>query len=365
MMASILDEEPLRLSRKSRIFSHGVYTHYPFQANTFGLPREVVAECLTGFVRARERGQRDRKMPKSFAEFIDCHFGEGIARHFMTPYNTKLWNVSPKQITAGWCKRFVPIPTVEEVVSGALGLPQEEMGYNAHFFYPRTGIGELPIGLARRVKNVEFQTSIAKIDFRRKRLFVKGEWAPYKSLINTIPLRDLLQLLEKPPARIAEAIALLQCKGLRYVDVALKTPALNDYHWSYVPEQKYPFYRVGCYSNFSPCMAPPGQSNYYVELAARGRIRLDELGPRIVSGLQDMGIVNDPRDVLFMHPRYIKHAYVIYDMNYEKHVPSILSWLEQQDIFSAGRYARWEYSSMEDAILQGIIAADKAKEVSE
>ena len=49
----LLDEAPFRIERKSRIFSHGVYTHYPFQANTFGLPREVVAECLSKFVEAR------------------------------------------------------------------------------------------------------------------------------------------------------------------------------------------------------------------------------------------------------------------------------------------------------------------------
>ena len=40
-----------------------------------------------------------------------------------------------------------------------------------------------------------------------------------------------------------------------YLDVALSEPCGKPLHWVYVPEAKYPFYRVGCYSHFSPAMA--------------------------------------------------------------------------------------------------------------
>src|SRR5262245_17207551 len=35
----------LEIERRSRIWSNGVYTRYPFQANTFGLPAAVAYEC--------------------------------------------------------------------------------------------------------------------------------------------------------------------------------------------------------------------------------------------------------------------------------------------------------------------------------
>src|SRR6058998_1770337 len=44
-----------RHERRALIFSKGVYTPYPFQANLHGLPIEVVKECLTGFVEAMVR----------------------------------------------------------------------------------------------------------------------------------------------------------------------------------------------------------------------------------------------------------------------------------------------------------------------
>jgi protoporphyrinogen oxidase len=362
MVNSLLDEPPLELARESRIFSQGVYTQYPFQANTYGLPPETVAECLTGFIAAVQRKGASKPAAETFEEFILAHFGEGIARHFMIPYNHKLWGVHPREITSAWCQRFVPVPSAEEVVAGAVGLAQDRMGYNASFLYPRTGIAELPEALARKVGGAELGSAPRAIDHRRRRIRLGGEWLPYRALISTIPLKNLVGLLVEPPQRIARAAELLRCTGLRYLDVALDRECGTPYHWSYVPERKYPFYRVGCYSNFSSRMAPRGKANLYVELAARGPVKLDRTLPRVAAGLAEMGIIERPADIAFARPRFLAHAYVVYDKHYQRNVPRLLAWLEERGILCAGRYARWEYAAMEDALVQGLDAADRAKE---
>ena len=38
----------LKITRKSRVWSHGVYTQYPYQANTYGLPPNVIKSCVWG-----------------------------------------------------------------------------------------------------------------------------------------------------------------------------------------------------------------------------------------------------------------------------------------------------------------------------
>ena len=53
LVADLLGSELTIQQRRARVFSHGVYTPYPYQANTHGLPPEVAAECLMGFVKAR------------------------------------------------------------------------------------------------------------------------------------------------------------------------------------------------------------------------------------------------------------------------------------------------------------------------
>ncbi|MCP4599679.1 MAG: NAD(P)-binding protein [Proteobacteria bacterium] len=363
LVKSLLDEPPLEIERKSRIFSHGVYTHYPFQANTYGLPGEVVAECLSGFIRAIAQGGGVDVRAATFEEFILRHFGSGIAKHFMIPYNTKLWGVHPREITSEWCRRFVPIPKIEEVAAGAVGLTQEKMGYNARFLYPRTGIEELPNAFARKVGSIEYRTVPKAIDHKRHRMHISGEWVDYQTVVSTIPLKSLVKLLVDPPKRILSAAQRLRCSSLRYLDVALDCPAGTDYHWTYVPERKYPFYRVGCYSNFSQRMAPPNKSNLYVELASRSPINLNKLMPRVSEGLIEMGIISNANQIVFARPRHLSHAYVVYDTHWDKAVPMLLSWLEKQRIFCAGRYARWEYSSMEDALIQGFGAAQKIKDL--
>src|SRR5687768_14443530 len=49
---SWIGDDWLEIERRSRIWSNGVYTRYPFQANTFGLPPQVAKECLLGFLEA-------------------------------------------------------------------------------------------------------------------------------------------------------------------------------------------------------------------------------------------------------------------------------------------------------------------------
>jgi hypothetical protein len=49
----------------------------------------------------------------------------------------------------------------------------------------------------------------------------------------------------------------------------------------------------------------------------------------------------------------IKHAYVIYDLFRYQHLSHIIQFLRSQQIYPIGRYGFWEYTTMEEAILQG------------
>src|SRR5712692_3580743 len=130
------------IQRRAAIFSRGVFTRFPYQVNTQGLPPEVIAENLVEFIEAQygEKGRELRERePRNFEEFILRHLGAGFAKNFMIPYNRKLWTVPPSELSAAWCGRFVPKPTLKEVVEGALGIGTDSIGYNASFLYPKQG----------------------------------------------------------------------------------------------------------------------------------------------------------------------------------------------------------------------------------
>ena len=355
LVLDVLGDDVRFVDRKSEVFSHGVYTRYPFQANTFGLPPDVAYECVKGFVDAHFAGPRPK--PENFEEYCVQTFGEGIARHFMVPYNARLWGVSPSEITAEWCARFVPVPTLAEVLAGAVGVRGPEVGYNARFVYPRSGIGALPEGLARRLPPVELGRAPLRLDCTRKEAHFAEEVISYGRLISTVPLDALGQLMVDPPPDARAAFSRLRCTSLCYLDLAVNGELGRDFHWIYVPEAKFPFYRIGAYSSFSSDVAPPGMSSLYVELASRDVVSAESVLPEIIAGLTEMGIVAGPSAIRFARLRRLRHAYVIFDHAYFDALAVLRPFLERASVLSVGRYGGWNYSSMEDALLFGRAAA--------
>ena len=136
-------------------------------------------------------------------------------------------------------------------------------------------------------------------------------------------------------------------------------PAGKDYHWIYVPEERFPFFRVGVYSNVVPSMAPRGGGSFYVELTDRERApSIDD----VVAGLVEIGAVAQASDVRFCDVRDVEHAYVVFDDAHESATATIHAWLSGHGIRSCGRYGAWTYNSMEDCILEGMAAARWVKE---
>jgi protoporphyrinogen oxidase len=356
-----LEGDVREITRRSVVWSNGVYTRYPFQANTFGLPPAVAYECVAGFIAAHFATNKPE--PRNFEEFCLAHFGEGITRHFMAPYNSRLWGVPPSEITSAWCQRFVPLPKLEDVIAGAVGVVKNELGYNQTFLYPRLGIGELPKAMFRRTSHVELGRAPTAIDLARRTLELAGERVEFDVLVSSVPLPVLIGLCRDAPPEVHAAAAKLRATHLHYLDVALEAPPRTDFHWAYVPEAKYPFYRVGCYSHFSADLAPPGKASLYVELADRAEPELARVLPEVVSGLVEMGVLTGPEHVRFARARRIDYAYVIFDHAYYDALSVIEPFLAEARIVSDGRYGRWTYCSMEDALLMGRRSARRALEL--
>src|SRR2546422_348605 len=115
----------LEVQRRARIYSEGVWTTFPYQFHLHGLPARTISDCVLGFIDATlgPEGEELRSRPlANAAEFILRHLGEGIARHFMFPYNEKLYTVACEHLSPEWGGRFIPRPSLEDVVNGAAGL---------------------------------------------------------------------------------------------------------------------------------------------------------------------------------------------------------------------------------------------------
>jgi protoporphyrinogen oxidase len=137
-------------------------------------------ECVLGFVQAAANGHRDGAISSvsestlefhNFEEWIYSTLGSGIAKHFMLPYNEKLWTVPPKELSCEWMGRFVPGTSLEQILDGALSDHSRNIGYNASFGYPlKGGIEALPRAFGKSLKNVHPGFEVSKLDLGARRV---------------------------------------------------------------------------------------------------------------------------------------------------------------------------------------------------
>ncbi len=351
------------VERKAAIRTHGVTLPFPFQANLHGLPSQVVADCLVGFVESIPVPTPDDPAT-SFEEWSLAVFGRGISDAFMLPYNCKLFRREPAEMTADWVSWAVPKPTLEEVVRGALGIENTGMGYNPTFRYPaRGGIGVLPAALAQRVPHMRLGRRAKEVDLERRTVqFSDGEKLDYERLVVTIPLPQFLGMLRGGDEDWSSHAERLDWSVVACLNLGVDRADIADgAHWFYMPDDDVPFYRVGFPSNFSSSVAPAGKSSMYVEFGLR---RDESFEPQAleraaIAALKHQRILDPSDEIQVSAWNRIDPGYVIFDRARQEVMSRVVPRLEELGVHLIGRYGAWTYSYMERALLDGAELADR------
>jgi protoporphyrinogen oxidase len=351
------------VTRVARIRSMGAELPFPYQANLHGLPKEFVAEALVGFVESLSKDVPDDPRA-SFREWADAVFGPGIARGFMYNYNRKLFRREPEDMTADWVSWAVPKPNLAEVVSGALGLANEGMGYNSTFRYPRVGgIEVVPNAFAQRMTRLRCGARVDRIDLdRRTATLADGETIAWEALVATQPLPALLNALVGGDVDWKAEAARLDWSVVGCVNLGVDRPDIGGgAHWIYFPDPDVPFYRAGFPTNFSYRVAPPGTSSLYVEFGLRRDEPWDpqRLERDAVEALTREGVLRPDDRLIVRDTLRVDPGYVIFDRARQDVLARVLPALQAHGIHPIGRYGAWTYSYMERAILDGLELAER------
>src|SRR6266404_1512017 len=315
----------LEVQRRARIYSEGVWTTFPYQFHLHGLPARTISDCVLGFIDATlgPGGEELRSRPlANAAEFILRHLGEGFARHFMFPYNEKLYTVACEHLSPEWGGRFIPRPSLEDVVNGAAGPAREDVGYNATFWYPREGgIEALPRGISAELRaDVRLSSRVQRV--------------------------DLARLLVEAPAEVRDAASRLRAVSVTVVEVGARDRGGERFHWAYFPEREFAFYRIGSPSEVNPALAPGGLRSFAVEFAHRGPADSARFIEQALLALERCGLI-DRGQVVFSRARPIPVAYVLFDHEHAEARATVQRHFERHGVQLAVPSGKWEYSSME------------------
>lgn len=350
------------INRQSSIFLFNKYLNYPFQKNLYGLPAGAIYDCVNGFINRKS----DIKKPKNFYDWVLKYFGSGIGRHFFYPYNHKLLSYNLKKVLPSWTGRFVPQTDLKSILCGALeNNPEKSVGYNHSFYYPKQGGIEFLIkSIINKLKtNIQTSHKIVSVDLATKTVtFGNGHIEKYKYLVSTIPLKEFLNITNKYSSKnYAKQAEKLICTSVINFNMGFNKEFIGTDHWTYFPENKFPFYRIGFWHNVSKALAQTGASSIYGETSfihgTKTPTQINNLTERsIKSALQYLQISNN--NVLAAKILNIEYAYVIYDEWREKNLNKLLKDLKDQNIYSVGRFGEWNYSSMQEAVISGKFTAE-------
>jgi len=366
LASELLSGNIRKIERNASIYSHEKFTPYPFQSNTFGLPPTVIREVLIGFINSLICEERPEKKKDNYEKWIERTFGKGIAKHFMLPYNKKLWKYDLKNLSTDWVDEYIPKPDFEMVLDGALGIKTHTLGYNSYFYYPKSGgIEKLIDGFTNKIENINTGISITSVDTKNKLLTTsEGKEIEFEHLISTIPLNKLLEITKPNKDSIIKAIQKLDYISVFNINLGISREKISPYHWIYFPEEEFNFYRCGFPTNFSDTLAPPDTSSIYIEISYPKNevIDFDKEYDKAIDGLIKANILNSKSEIIHKSFRNIEVAYILHNHERSQLLAHIFDYLEKRNISSIGRYGAWEYSAMEEAILWGKNISDKLSE---
>ena len=370
LVKKTLGDSALIHKRESFIKMNGRFIPFPLQYNIHRLPKRAMEDCLAGLVEiARVSGGKNKKKPQNFEQWIYAKLGAGMAKHFMLPYNKKLWTVPLTGMGFGWVGDRVALPPVESV-KRSIKSGQDETGWggNATFRFPLTGgTGALFEKIAEPfMQRIAFRHEAQSIDPKKKTVcFKNGKSVNYKKLITTMPLDHLIKnVLANPPPEVVRAAGELRYNSGWMVGIGINKKVKSGRCWVYFPDNQIPFYRVTYFSNYSPHnVAKPGtQSSFLCEtsFSPNQKITGSSIVEATIDSLVQARLISkgDTKKIAAKWKIKIERLYPIPAKGRDAALTTIHGYLKSCGIKSIGRFGGWRYEAgnMDHSFMAGHLA---------
>jgi protoporphyrinogen oxidase len=369
LLTESMGDDVYEHERSSFIRIGDAWVPYPFQNNLRHLPREIALECLLGLIAAPgANGQAN------FRDWMEQTFGDGITRHFMRPYNRKVWATPAEDMSAAWIAERVSVVDYRNALRNVV-LGEDDIGWgpNNTFLFPKVGgTGEIYRRLAARLDDrLTLGRRLVRLDPVKLELqFDDGTVERADAVVSTAPIDVLVDSLSECPQELAAAARELRRTSVSVAGIGYDRPLHDDRSWLYFPEADTPCYRVTNFAKYSPANVPESDtgrySSYLTESAHVPGDRPDEelLLQRVRAGLASAGLVGDDDPVVSEHVIEVDYAYPVPTLGRDRALTTIQTWLEEHRIFSRGRFGSWRYEigNMDHAVKMGIDIARRLVE---
>jgi len=343
---------------------HGLRIPHPVQTNLRGLPADLVSRIIADFDVAAAQPAPDPKT-QNYAQWLYTTYGETFAETFPIVYGTKYHTTTMDRLVTDWIGPRMYRPSREEMLRSTTEGPVPGSHYVDTFRYPsHGGFVTYLESLAQRY-DVRLNHQVTGIDPRTRQLhFANGTVVAYSELISSVPLPDLIPLVDGVPPDVLAAAKRLAFTTAALFNFGIDREDLSETAITYFYDEDIVFSRVNLPHMFSPHNAPPGCGTIQAEIYFSDKYKPLTGSPtdyltEVITGLRRCGFIRDGDRILLQDTSINRYANVIYDLDRAAAVKTIHGFLDEQRIFYCGRYGNWDHAWTDQAFISGEETARK------
>jgi protoporphyrinogen oxidase len=370
----VLGDDFLERPRLSRIFYDGNFYPYPLNLTKTLQNLGAVESARIGMSYLRWR-IKPYPQEDSFEEWVTNRFGDRLYQTFFKHYTEKVWGISTTEIRADWAAQRIKGLSLRSAVGQAVFGRSNVTSLIEKFHYPRLGPGMMwermhtliernggHVCLETRVTDVQHDgTKIVRLSAVRS---AAQHNIPVEQLISTMPLSQLIQVLDPPPPpTVLAAAAALNYRDFLIVVLIIDQAQLFPDNWLYIHSRNVSVGRIQNFKNWSAEMVPDaGKTSLGLEyfanegdalwaqsddaLIALARREIEQLGLAKSADVSDSTVIRQ------------RKAYPVYDSTYHANLQIIRDYLARfGNLQTIGRNGLHRYNNQDHSMLTGLLAA--------
>lgn len=321
----------------------GYWLKHPAQNNLATLPTDEKVKIIDSFI---NRTQKNIEDIKDYEEWLRVQYGDYFAEKFPFKYTRKYWGLEPSQLETKWVGNRMHSPSLVEMLKGAFEQQEENFYYTKYMRYPKKGGFRSILNDCRKGLDIIFNKEVIKIDITEKSVIFKdGTTQSYDKLISTLPLPEIVDMIDSCPQEVKEAGHNLHNTCGYMVSLGFKRPDVAKHLWFYIYDEDILSARVYSPSLKSPDNVPNGCSSLQAEIffdCKAGIPSADIVLRNTIDKLVEMGLFEED-EIVVKDIRFEKYANVTFDKDIYKNRQIVLDYLEKVGIKSIGRFGKWDY----------------------
>ncbi len=344
----------------------GIWIRHPAQNNLAPLSSEEKTDIIYDFVNRIEKPVDEIQ---DYGEWLRVQYGNYFAENFPFKYTRKYWGVEPKELETKWVGQRMYTPDLKQVLKGSFETQDECFYYSKVMKYPKKGGFRSILNKCREGLDIRFNKKVIKINPQEKIVIFKdGTSTKYTRLISSLPLPEIVKMIDGIPEEVKEAgLNLMHTSGYM-VSLGFNRPDVAKHLWFYIYDEDILPARVYSPNLKSADNVPEGCSSLQAEIFFANSGAQENCPPlaggpksvisrrgffnpqtppevileKTIESLISMGLFKE-EEIAVKDIRFEKYANVIFDKDIYKNKKIVLDYLYKVGIESIGRFGKWEY----------------------